>query len=219
MHKTGANPQSRKAMETNAITGGNANSSLLKEAAHLSKAFHQQIDQSSNLISLSRPDLSRTGYVRALSALASAHIPAEAAITLFFDTHSVAFDWECRKKSHLLLKDLQLLTQEKVDFSSLPALHINTLPELAGYLYVVEGSSLGGLHISRNIEKTLGIQAENGGAFFNAYGDQTLPRWRAVVAFIESVVAPNQTNQMHLAVRDAFAFFLTAIQQPTGRME
>nr|WP_262512340.1 biliverdin-producing heme oxygenase [Adhaeribacter arboris] len=46
-------------------------------------------------------------------------------------------------------------------------------------MYVMEGSTLGGKVISKIVYETLGYTPENGIAFFNGYGTQTGPKWKA----------------------------------------
>jgi len=73
--------------------------------------------------------------------------------------------------------------------------HCAALPALAteaeglGCLYVVEGSTLGGQVITRQLLKSLGLTAENGVAFFNGYGAETGLRWKAFGAWLEEGAA------------------------------
>ena len=46
-----------------------------------------------------------------------------------------------------------------------------------GALYVIEGSTLGGIHISKMITKQLELNDTKGLTFFNGYGDDTMNMW------------------------------------------
>jgi heme oxygenase len=46
-------------------------------------------------------------------------------------------------------------------------------------LYVIEGATLGGRIITRQLQTQLGLKPESGGAFFDGYGAQTGPYWKA----------------------------------------
>ncbi len=51
-------------------------------------------------------------------------------------------------------------------------------PQAWGSLYVLEGSALGGQLIAAGLQRRLGIEAHNGGAYFNGCGKATAARWR-----------------------------------------
>ena len=47
-----------------------------------------------------------------------------------------------------------------------------------GALYVLEGATLGGQVLRREMAQRLGVNADNGGAFLDVYGAETGRRWR-----------------------------------------
>ena len=47
-----------------------------------------------------------------------------------------------------------------------------------GCLYVMEGSTLGGKFIARQVQEKLGLSPEAGTAFFSGYGNETGARWK-----------------------------------------
>ena len=188
--------------------------SIRKRVARLSKNFHSQIDQTTLMVNLVKPTLTRELYLQCLVKLAEVHIPVEAAISSFFATHATTFNWKEREKAALLLADVALLTGKAAD--SVPAVKIppiTDLPTLAGYLYVVEGSTLGGSYIAANLDKTLHIGPNNGGAFFNVYGDRVGLRWDQLWSFIEAQVSAEQLPLMLASAEYAFSLFLNTLQQ------
>lgn len=60
---------------------------------------------------------------------------------------------------------------------SSPALSLDTESKLWGYLYVKQGSTLGGQFISKQLKNHLNIDADQN-RFFNGYGAQTGMQWR-----------------------------------------
>jgi heme oxygenase (biliverdin-IX-beta and delta-forming) len=88
-----------------------------------------------------------------------------------------------RRKLHLLKQDLGHLGFGSAAIQGLP--HCPSLPPLRdlaesmGSLYVLEGSTLGGQVVSRHLERSLGLTADNGYAFFRSYGREIGPMWRA----------------------------------------
>jgi len=82
-----------------------------------------------------------------------------------------------RQRSLLLAEDLRALSDTLP--SETASLNLPTSESgFLGAMYVIEGSTLGGQYIARHIEKTLGLTAISGCAYFVGYGEQTGLRWR-----------------------------------------
>jgi len=60
-----------------------------------------------------------------------------------------------------------------------------------GILYVIEGSTLGGRVIYKNIHQNLELDADSGAAYFSGYGELTEPLWKG---FMAELVAYEQIN-------------------------
>ena len=58
--------------------------------------------------------------------------------------------------------------------------------EALGSLYVMEGSALGGQLIAAGLRRRLGIDADNGGAYFTGCGSGTAARWREYRALAQA---------------------------------
>lgn len=63
------------------------------------------------------------------------------------------------------------------------------------YLYVVEGSTLGGQLISRHLQQHLPVLQEAGCQFFQRYGRQAGPMWRAFGHFVTTYIATYPTAE------------------------
>lgn len=61
----------------------------------------------------------------------------------------------------------------------------DTLPQLAGCLYVIEGASLGGAIVARAVARRFGYRSDNGARFFGSGSPRT--RWPQVLAWLETV--------------------------------
>lgn len=86
--------------------------------------------------------------------------------------------------------------------ATLPA--VGSAEALAGVLYVIEGSALGGAVLARHAGRHLAVGPANGGAFFS--GDAALGgRWRTVVAALEATAASTHTEPIVAGAQDAFA--------------
>lgn len=97
---------------------------------------------------------------------------------------------EGRMKLHLLKNDLLNLGFSEEEIQGLPK--ASTLPAIVsasqalGALYVLEGSTMGGQVISKHLRSKLGILPDNGGSFFWAYGEKTMPMWLSFKSFLNT---------------------------------
>lgn len=64
---------------------------------------------------------------------------------------------------------------------------INTVGQLVGALYVIEGSTLGGQLISRSLNQHLGLTLNTGARFFYGYGEQTALMWQSFIDFADCI--------------------------------
>ena len=103
----------------------------------------------------------------------------------------------------LLEQDLRALHTPAMH-SLLPATlpPLQTTDEILGALYVVEGSSLGGQYIYRQVQQQLHLDSTHGAAFFYGKGPATGTAWkRFITLFDEHITSP------HHAAASAIAMF------------
>ncbi|WJK12125.1 biliverdin-producing heme oxygenase [Pseudomonas fluorescens] len=97
------------------------------------------------------------------------------------------FDLVSRLKAPTLQRDLHALGASDGDFSlcrQLPA--IDSAAACLGVLYVLEGATLGGQILRREIATRLSLGADNGAAFLDIYGAATGRRWRDFIEYLGS---------------------------------
>ncbi|MGU3347743.1 biliverdin-producing heme oxygenase [Pseudomonas monsensis] len=98
------------------------------------------------------------------------------------------FDLGPRRKTPTLRSDLQALgcTAEALEqlpmCAQLPV--IDSSAAGLGVLYVLEGATLGGQILRREIATRLGLDASNGAAFLDIYGAATGRRWREFIEYL-----------------------------------
>lgn len=150
------------------------------------------------------PDITKEEYALYLALMS--RIVADMEEHIFPVVSDILPDIEQRRKSQLIQADLQYLSPEKTftDYPFQDAGHTYSPAFAMGMIYVVEGSTLGGRVILKNIEKTLGYNAGDGGKYFAGYGTQTGPLWKSfLAAFTE--FAETHSEQDIIAGAD-FAF-------------
>lgn len=97
-------------------------------------------------------------------------------------------DLHARLKTPALHRDLQALgvnTQSLALCDTLPAL--SSPASVLGVLYVLEGATLGGNVLRKQMSERLGLDAHNGCAFLYVYGEATGRQWKAFMDFLGSV--------------------------------
>ncbi|HEX8460327.1 MAG TPA: biliverdin-producing heme oxygenase [Segetibacter sp.] len=104
--------------------------------------------------------------------------PVEKKIESYIEPDIIA-DAAERRKAAAILQDITFLGEQKQENEciKLPAIY-NTATAL-GAMYVLEGSTLGGVHLSKIISGKMNFTANEGVEFFNGYGSGTLGKWNS----------------------------------------
>ena len=88
-----------------------------------------------------------------------------------------------RRKVGILRSDLGKLGMARDAIAGLamcdPTVAMRTPAEAWGSMYVIEGSTLGGVVIAHYVERRLGLHDNNGCRYFRCYGKDTAPMWMA----------------------------------------
>lgn len=97
-------------------------------------------------------------------------------------------DYHLRRKSVALANDLRALQSplpRVAEQSTLPSIKNDLVA--AGVIYVMEGSTLGGIHIAEMIRKRSTLNDLNAFSFFEGYRDRTVAMWRSFQKAINSM--------------------------------
>ncbi len=182
------------------------------------RTLHSALENAVDLPSCWR---SRERYAGLLRKLYGMHAAYERQL-IQVDWTTTGIDFEHRSKLRLLEADFAALEipVARVVESGLPDVQeIDSLPAAIGCLYVLEGATLGGQVILKQINRHLSIDAGNGGAFFASYGARVKHMW---LAFSEAAqrccdTAGKQSEALHCA-RRTFAEFTSWLRSNhTGR--
>lgn len=170
------------------------------------RAEHDAIEAALGLMSES---LTPGAYRRTLERFYGYYQPFEAAIRAVDGWAGCGLELDDRRKTPLLESDLRVLGEDRPErlpqCQQLP--RIFSMADAFGGLYVMEGATLGGQHISRHVRQTLGVTPETGGRFFYGYGERTGTMWQS---FRSALVAFATTRQAEdEVVASAIATFKT----------
>ena len=143
--------------------------------------LHRRLEQRLDLMGLVGPALSLSRYQAVLRTFYGYYLPVEAAVAELMQDgleRGLAFE----PQAALLARDLAALGLDAGAVVALP--RCGELPRLAaredvaGCLYVLEGASLGGQVIAREVCQRLGLTPGAGASFFAGRGASTAERWR-----------------------------------------
>jgi heme oxygenase (biliverdin-IX-beta and delta-forming) len=138
--------------------------------------LHRQTENSRLSVALMGLQLSKKDYAEYLSRMKD--------IVEYFEKHffneltHIIPDIEQRRKLNAIQDDLAYLNAEPKQnrFSLPPAV---TIAHLLGYMYVLEGSTLGGALIYKHVSKHVDISEEKGGAYFTCYRSELSVKWKS----------------------------------------
>ena len=125
---------------------------------------------------------------------------------IFLLVENVITDINSRRKLALIQHDLACL-QADVNASNLfqPIKKDITTPYALGFMYVVEGSTLGGRIILKHLKAKLGISEEECGTFFAGYKASTGIRWKDFLHALTLYTSQNNdANEIIEGAKDAF---------------
>ncbi|UUQ65845.1 biliverdin-producing heme oxygenase [Pseudomonas fuscovaginae UPB0736] len=152
--------------------------------------------------------LDSKAFQRLMQAYYGFYRPLESALQ---DSSVFPADFELapRLKVQTLRRDLHALglSAEAIDNLPIcPALPvIDSSAACLGVLYVLEGATLGGQILRREVAKRLGIEADSGAGFLHVYGDATGRRWRDFTEYLGS--RPMETVERQAVVTAAQSTF------------
>ncbi|MDB5891504.1 MAG: Heme oxygenase [Polaromonas sp.] len=139
---------------------------------------------------LMRADLSLPGYRAVLRRFLGFYEPLETQLLTRRFSGAFGFDYAPRRKTPQLRQDLLALGETPAAVDALarcPALPALATAEQAwGCLYVIEGATLGGQIITRQLHARLGLTPSRGVSFFAGYGAETGSRWKVFCALLNA---------------------------------
>lgn len=146
-----------------------------KKLKEFTAVHHDRIEQNPLTRAIVEGTISQVAYTHLLSKFYGFYTVCEPLLEQSALWAQTRFDIAARRKTPLLLQDLQFLnvpTEHLPLCADIPELQTDA--QRIGFLYVVEGSTLGGQFLSRALAKRFGFTAERGAAYFNSYGTENL---------------------------------------------
>lgn len=130
----------------------------------------------------------------------------EAAVSKFITiTHLEDYN-ERRKKSGLIDDIHHFNGTLPLPASDAELPQINNILQAFGALYVMEGSTLGGIIISQMMQKQLNLKGPEGFSFFTSYGNETHSKWHDFKNALS--VQPDNEDEADIIINAANETFL-----------
>lgn len=162
---------------------------------------HEALEQNDFNQALTAGTLTAPGTAYFLAKMYGFLVPYEAALQQHAADFSPAWEVPERMRAHLILTDLERL-ESAPDLPLCPAMPpLRTRPQLLGAMYVVEGSTLGGQVITRQLAQA-GISLR---AYFTGYGALTGSRWKAFCQLLMEA-APTGPDQDEIVASARLTF-------------
>jgi heme oxygenase len=153
--------------------------------AHLRAATRASHEAMEGALGLVDGTLDRDRYCAILSRLYGFWVGWEPRVALLVGREEFT---KPRRRLHLIAADLAALGVPAGALAALPRCRIPRLDnaeEALGSFYVMEGSTLGGRVIQRNVELRLGDEGRASSTYFAGYGPDTGMMWRAFLVRLD----------------------------------
>jgi heme oxygenase len=146
-------------------------------------------DQAATILGLPGAIRTLDHYRDWLDRFLGLYAPLEQSLAAFGEWHEHGFALPSPTHSFCLGADLAALGTDKPGISHAPPAALPHLPTFAhalGALYVLEGSTLGGRVILRDVERRLGPQITGATRFFDGRGMAAGPAWQRFRAALDA---------------------------------
>lgn len=180
---------------------------LLKEST---RAQHEQAEKAMNLSARLR---SVETYTQLLARFYGFYAPMETNFSEVAGLDATGVELPSRRKAQRIRDDLRVCGWDSAAIESIPLCYdlpvILDIPTTLGGMYVLEGATLGGQMIRREVESHLGFTAEKGCAFFSGYGGRTREMWKSFSAAVEAYSSANPADDAMIiqSAKETFAKF------------
>lgn len=186
------------------------NHAFLQKLRTVTAQSHTALEELPISKSIIKPDVSNQEYINYLTLMYNVIKDTEENIYPIIE--HIFEDLGERKKSQHLENDIKVLGA-KLPESNTPLTNtgFNATPGFAvGIMYVIEGSTLGGRVIYKNINNNLGHTEESGASYFAGYGNTTGSHWKK---FLEKFTAYTINNNCEAEVMAGADYAFNAIRQ------
>ena len=184
----------------------------LREAT---RDVHERMHGHAGFAAVAAGAANRPDYTRVMARLWGFHAPFDAQIEAAVTRLSLPLDSAAYARAQHIRADLVWLGLSEADIAALPRCAALQPPassaELFGALYVIEGSTLGGVQMARALAPMLAAQGAGGSdgrRFFLGHGQSHGAMWRGFLAKLEEAAAdPADSRRIVAGAQRTFGVF------------
>lgn len=183
--------------------GGTTRPAVLDLLRDRTRAAHERAEETLPLLD---PSLDAARYRAILAGFWGFHAVLEPRVAAVAELRDLGLDPAERRKLPRLEHDLRTLGADPARVTVADAVpEVEGVAAALGCMYVLEGATLGGRIISRQLAAR-GIRPDAGGAFFAGYGDETGEMWKSFSAAIGAYAEahPESTARIVEAADETF---------------
>ena len=177
-------PPFRALLSPSLLTSTPAIPPILARLRAETRPYHDAVEQNEFNQALGAGTPSAEATARFLAKMYGFLQPYEAQLRHHAEALGPAWEIAERQRAHLILDDLGVPASALPLCPTMPPLA--TVPQLLGAMYVVEGSTLGGQVLARQLAKA-DIDLRR---YFIGYGERTGPRWKAFCHLLAAAATP-----------------------------
>lgn len=164
--------------------------------------YHNEIEQNQYAKGIMDHSMTIEEYREYLERFYGFIVPLERQFADWPEWEEYDFDFKPRIKADLLEKDLLALSMDRKRLQTIPLCgdlpDVSSFSRTLGCLYVLEGSTLGGQMITRQLRQFLPIDPQTNAHYFNSYGQDVRTRWNEFRELLQRVSAEGADNGAHI---------------------
>jgi heme oxygenase len=185
---------------------------VIEKIREATKPIHAQLDEW--LLPAFQNINNTEKYADILKAFYSYFKPVMDKIDAHIDRTALP-DYDDRRKPGTIINDLKAINASTDDISLETALPIiDNSANAIGALYVLEGSTLGGVYLSSVLAKNVPSIEDNALSFFYGYGKESKEKWVAFVDYLNKFAeGANNDGAIVQSAIDTFTFFKEHLQR------
>lgn len=177
---------------------------FLEQLRSETSVSHRNLENLPVSISIVNPNITVAEYAHYLQLMHA--VIAETESEIFCKIAPVVTDIESRRKLGLIEDDLSAIGYCVKEFPTVMGnMDDRSVAFAMGVMYTIEGSTLGGRFILKNIDSALGFGENHGARFFFGYGNHTGRYWKDFLNRLDTVAgSPDNKNEIISGARYAF---------------
>lgn len=178
--------------------------SILGDLKHQTVKMHTALEARVDILS---PALTLERYKFLLERFYGFYAPVEDRIAALKGYEALNLDPAPRRKIFRIFSDLEKLGLTCQQIEALPVCtdlpDLSTLAQVLGCMYVLEGATLGGQIIRRELRNRPEFLKKDYFGFYNSYGNEVGPRWREFCAGLDRYALDNPAVETRQAIIEA----------------